>query len=81
MVPGCKCKCYSYVPYYDIKCMCRHSYKEHDRNTKMCRMCEKCLGFVTNWCCKCGIKYELHETVFRNKKENKILINSDRNMH
>jgi hypothetical protein len=27
LAPGCKCKCYEYIPYFDLKCMCRHSYK------------------------------------------------------
>lgn len=40
-------------------------------------MCNKCLGFVTNWSCKCGFKYDLHETTFEFKK--KKTINTDRN--
>lgn len=82
--PGCKCKCFQYVPYYDLKCMCRHSYKEHDVTSKMCKMCKKCLGFVTNWNCKCGMKYELHETVFQLKKgvkPTKQVLNSERIGH
>lgn len=37
-------------------------------------MCKKCLGFVTNWSCKCGFRFGQHETVmnFSEKAETGI---------
>lgn len=38
-VPKCNCKCYLYIPTYgsyDFKCLCKHSYREHDNNKHTC---------------------------------------------
>lgn len=26
-------------------------------------MCNKCLGFLTSWSCKCGFKFDQHRTI------------------
>lgn len=52
-------------------------------------MCEKCLGFSTNWSCKCGQRFNQHETVMKfiatqqksrtksNKSKSKSRVNSE----
>lgn len=35
----CKCVMFDYVPVYgsrDLKCLCKHSFKDHDAKTKLC---------------------------------------------
>ena len=63
IVEKCGCYGYEYVPYFDMKCLCRHSYKDHDKISRKCKMCNKCLGFMTSWCCRCGFKFEQHKNV------------------
>lgn len=39
-VKGCSCQCFYYIPThgsYDFKCLCKHSFKEHDPVTKKCK--------------------------------------------
>ena len=62
-VAECGCTGYEYVPFNDIRCMCKHSFKDHDQKTRMCKVCKNCLGFLTNWSCKCGFTFCQHKTV------------------
>ena len=59
----CKCKLFDYVPVYganDVKCLCHHSYREHELQGK--RKCKrpncKCLQFGSKFTCNCGMGYE-----------------------
>ena len=69
-VEKCSCDRYEYVPYFDIKCLCRHSYKDHEKGSRKCKMCSKCLGFMTNWSCKCGFRFDQHNTIKERKVKN-----------
>ena len=71
-IKGCKCKCYEYIPVhgsYDFKCLCKHSYKVHDPNTKQCKKCNKCSGFNSTWSCSCLLKYSDHVTIIETLQE------------
>lgn len=65
----CNCKCFLYLPTkgsQDLKCNCKHSYRDHDCNTKKCRdaRCKTCSGFRSSWGCGCGDTFDNHRTVF-----------------
>ena len=69
----CPCKCYEHVPCYganDVKCLCHHSYREHDLFSRQCkrRNC-KCQKFNSKFTCNCGEGYDNHKTVIYTKEE------------
>ncbi len=59
---NCGCNNFDYIPNVDIKCLCKHSYKDHNAVTRKCQKCLNCMGFVTSWSCKCGSRYLQHNT-------------------
>ena len=70
----CKCKLFDYVPVYganDVKCLCHHSYREHELQGK--RKCKrpncKCLQFGSKFTCNCGMGYDNHKTVIQTREE------------
>ena len=70
----CKCKLFDYVPVYganDVKCLCHHSYREHELTGK--RKCKrpncKCLNFGSKFTCNCGMGYDSHKTVIQTREE------------
>ena len=69
----CNCKCYEHVPCYganDVKCLCHHSYREHDLITRKCnRKNCKCNLFGSKFTCNCGEGYDTHKTVIYTKEE------------
>ena len=72
-VAKCKCRQFSYVPVYgsnDLKCLCKHSFREHDAHSKVCeRKGCKCTGFSSTHSCSCSLHYNVHTTVFDTKEE------------
>ena len=34
-------------------------------------MCNKCLGFMTSWSCRCGFKFDQHKTIVDNQVKDK----------
>ena len=62
--PKCTCPTFSHVPQFganDFKCLCKHSYTEHDPISKKCSkgMCG-CSKFSSTWSCSCGSKFGEH---------------------
>jgi len=53
-----------------MKCLCKHSYDEHDPITKKCKkgMCG-CNRFGSTWTCSCGSKYGDHTTILETRDE------------
>lgn len=50
--------------------MCKHSYKEHNPNTKKCKRAGcKCGGFNSKHGDVCGLHFNDHETVFESREE------------
>ena len=71
--PKCVCPTFSHVPVFgsnDFKCLCKHSYTEHDPISKKCikGMCG-CNKFSSAWTCSCGSKYGEHITIVETKQE------------
>ena len=69
----CACKMFSYVPIFgsqDLKCLCKHSYRDHQPNSKKCQKpgC-KCALFNSKHGCGCNLVYNDHETVFESREE------------
>jgi hypothetical protein len=69
----CKCPLFNYVPVYgsnDVKCLCKHSYTEHD---VMKRNCTKpkciCSGFGSKFTCNCTFTYDEHKTNIETREE------------
>ena len=58
---------------HDFKCLCKHSYRDHDPRTRKCKKpgCKKCPrgGFASKWSCGCGHLYEDHRLVFETRAE------------
>lgn len=55
---------------YDFKCLCKHSYRQHDVRTKKCIKCNiDCDGFSSKWSCSCGLKYAQHTTVIETRAD------------
>ena len=69
----CACKLFEHVPCYganDVKCLCRHSYREHDLKTRKCKRNNcKCNGFGSKFTCNCGEGYNTHKTKIYTKEE------------
>eukprot|EP00826_Nyctotherus_ovalis_P012798 TRINITY_DN1340_c0_g1_i20.p1 TRINITY_DN1340_c0_g1~~TRINITY_DN1340_c0_g1_i20.p1 ORF type:complete len:286 (-),score=74.43 TRINITY_DN1340_c0_g1_i20:47-904(-) len=69
----CACRLFSYVPIYgsaDLKCLCKHSYMQHDPRTKKCKTAKcTCSKFISNHSCSCGQRYPEHTTVFESREE------------
>ena len=68
----CKCKMFNYIPVHgslDIKCNCKHSYEDHDPNTKKCLKCGVCKKFSSNYTCDCKLPYDLHHTQIETRQE------------
>ncbi len=56
----------------DLKCLCKHSYKEHHPNTRKCLRvgCKNCgTGFTSKHGCACPEIYDDHHTVFESREE------------
>lgn len=69
---GCKCRLFDYIPVhgsYDFKCLCKHSYRDHDVKTRKCLKCKNCTKFGSKWSCSCGLKYDEHKTVIETREE------------
>lgn len=70
---GCKCKLFNHVPCYgsnDVKCLCKHSYREHDVEKRKCKRNNcKCTGFNSKFTCNCGEGYDTHKTVIYTKED------------
>lgn len=69
--PACKCKQYSYIPVHgsqDLRCFCKHSYRDHTWKTKKCKKCG-CTCFQSSWSCTCGQTYNQHKTVIQTYAE------------
>ena len=69
---NCKCKMFNYIPIHgsmDIKCLCHHSYEDHDPVTRKCLNCKSCSKFSSNYTCDCGQSYNMHKTVIETRKE------------
>ena len=69
----CPCKCYEHIPFYgsnDVKCLCHHSYRDHDLFSRLCtkRNC-KCQKFNSKFTCNCGEGYDTHKTFIYTKEE------------
>lgn len=71
--PKCGCRQFGYVPVYgsnDLKCLCKHSYKEHHPLKKNCgRASCKCAQFSSTHSCSCSLHYNAHETKFYSKDQ------------
>ena len=68
--PGCKCTCYNYLHQagaWRLRCTCKHLSDDHRGEDGIMRKCSKknctCTKFHTTFSCRCGEKYEDHETV------------------
>jgi len=73
-IKGCPCPSYYYIPVHgsqDFKCLCKHSYTEHDPITKKCTKgrCGCNVRFASSWACSCHLKFSEHHTVFETKDE------------
>ena len=74
----CQCKCFEYIPIrgaQDLKCHCKHSYKDHDILTRKCgkiiagyKHC-KCESFLSSFGCSCGDCFYDHYTLFETRQE------------
>ena len=55
----------------DLKCLCKHSFTEHQPNTKKCQKpgCKTCHGFTSKHGCNCPLVYDEHQTVFESREE------------
>ena len=70
--PKCKCALFDYVPVYgsaDLKCLCKHSYRDHTNKTKKCKKCPCMPTFTSKHGCSCGMNFDDHETVFESREE------------
>lgn len=71
--PKCRCRQFSYVPVYgsnDLKCLCKHSFREHNPQTKTCERPNcRCQGFSSTHSCTCSQHYNTHSTVFESREE------------
>ena len=73
----CPCKMFDYIPVFgsqDLKCLCKHSCKEHNPNGA--RKCGRgpnckggCMGFTSKHHCSCGLTFNEHQTVFESREE------------
>lgn len=75
--PKCVCPSFNHVPQFgsnDFKCLCKHSYTEHDPVSKKCAkgLCG-CNRFNSTWSCSCGAKYNEHTTIFETREERLIM--------
>src|SRR3990167_3544683 len=63
-IKGCKCRCFDYIPVhgsYDFKCLCKHSYREHEMDgSRRCLRCKNCTGLTSAWRCSCHLQYQEH---------------------
>lgn len=69
--PKCKCQRFEYIPVhgsYDFKCLCKHSYRDHNCKNKSCTKCA-CSCFDSTWSCSCGLKYNQHKTIIETYEE------------
>lgn len=69
----CDCPCFYYIPVHgslDLKCSCKHSYSDHQANTKACKKksCQ-CDGFSSTVRCGCGFYYSDHKTLIETKSQ------------
>ncbi|CAD8206034.1 unnamed protein product [Paramecium octaurelia] len=70
----CSCPQFNYIPIFgsqDLKCVCHHSYTEHDPITKKCTkgQCGCNTRFQSSWLCTCGQKYNDHVTIIETRDE------------
>lgn len=71
-MPGCGCKCFSYVPVRgsgDLKCShCKRSYTEHNPMTHGCPSGDGGT-FTSDHICSCTSTYAKHRTIFESRTE------------
>ena len=56
----------------DLKCLCKHSFKEHHPVTRKCQRagCKNCsTSFTSKHGCACPLIYDDHKTVFESREE------------
>ncbi|CDW85039.1 UNKNOWN [Stylonychia lemnae] len=76
--PKCACKMFTYIPIFgsqDLKCLCKHSCKDHHPNTRKCLKpgCKNChSGFTSKHGCSCPDVFDNHETVFETREEREM---------
>ena len=69
---NCKCQMFNYIPVHgslDIKCNCKHSYEDHDPNSKKCLKGCGCAKFSSNYTCDCRMPYDAHHTSIETREE------------
>lgn len=85
-MPGCSCKCFSYVPVrgsQDLICsQCKRSYSEHRPDDHRCpSICEPVSAgatpsaprfFKSSYTCSCQETYNNHTTVFESRQEREL---------
>ena len=54
----CICQHFYFVPDLNLKCFCKHAPFRHEMHSKKCIQCVNCIGFVTEWLCECGYRFE-----------------------
>lgn len=68
----CKCSMFNYIPIHgsmNLKCMCKHSYEDHEPNSKKCLKGCGCPKFTSNYTCDCRMPYDAHFTSIETKEE------------
>ena len=69
----CKCPLFEYVPVHgsnDIKCLCKHSYSDHDNVKRCCTKPNcKCVEFGSKFTCNCTYTYDDHVTTIETREE------------
>ncbi len=56
----------------DLKCLCKHSFKDHNPVTRKCQKpgCKNCTtSFTSKHGCACPLIYDDHVTVFESREE------------
>eukprot|EP00921_Rhytidocystis_pertsovi_P011970 GHVQ01019388.1.p1 GENE.GHVQ01019388.1~~GHVQ01019388.1.p1 ORF type:complete len:296 (+),score=17.91 GHVQ01019388.1:2916-3803(+) len=67
----CKCRLFNFIPVHgsgDLKCRCKHSFREHDPTTKQCTMCS-CSNYDSPQRCNCGQSSAGHTTTIETREE------------
>jgi hypothetical protein len=69
-VPGCPCRCYSYLPMRGscaARCVCKHELEQHRLGGGCCKC--SCAHYATPQRCDCGMSYEQHSTCFETRSQ------------
>jgi hypothetical protein len=69
-VPGCPCRCYSYVPMRGscaARCVCKHELEQHRLGGRCCKC--SCALYAPPQRCDCGMSHQQHSTCFETRSQ------------